>query len=62
MAETTIADIRRLAETADAEGLRRCVNILCDRLELLDRNAAAQKANIAKAQQEIRRMSEVLRG
>jgi hypothetical protein len=57
----TIADIRRLAETADAEGLRRCVNILCDRLEEIDLHAKSNRSAVENMQREIRRMSEVVR-
>jgi hypothetical protein len=57
-----IAQIRELAKTADAETLRECVNILCDRLELIDSTAAATKTTIENMQREIRRMSGALRG
>lgn len=57
----TIADIRELAKTADAEHLRACVNILCDRLEQIDLHATSNRAAIESMQREIRRMSEVRR-
>lgn len=60
--KTTVADIRRLAETADPEGLRQCVNILCDWLEQKEALAQKRRELIESDQSAIRRMSEAIRG
>jgi hypothetical protein len=60
--DAQLDQIRELAKTADIDTLRETVNLLCDRLSLIGQKTAQNKADIANAQREIRRMSGVIRG
>jgi hypothetical protein len=60
--DAQLDQIRELAKTADVDTLRATVNLLCDRLSLIGQKATETRTEIAKAQREIRRMSERLRG
>lgn len=61
-AESQLDQLRELAKTADVDTLREVVNMLCDRLMKIEQQAATNKADIERAQGEIRRMSGAIRG